>query len=171
MYYNDLAEQQFGIVMPPADNSQLSSGFDPYYSAAVNITAIPGYCDMPLNFNACSQCTSDYNFADCTLDVMINSCAPESPMFDSHRCDTAATTAGTSDADPPRMASGAQLLAQLGINQLDKYKCFSVLLQQGCVYLILATFFALSFYRDWSRRNVFTDLWYQLSEIKIKKLR
>jgi len=67
--------------------------------------------------------------------------------------------------------TGAELLKSVGIEDLGQNRCITVLLQQCNAYLWLGLGLALLFYRDWSRRNIFSDSFHWLVAASLKQMR
>lgn len=155
-----------------AQSDYNSTGFDPYMSTTINITDLPGFCDRTINQGICDFCNATLNPGpfdnrreNCTYDVLVNVCDPDSSLYNSTPCNTVGGVNGTLDV----MVSGSSLLEGLSIFKIPEHKAYVALCEQAIVYLIMACVFCLLFYRDWSRKSMYSDLYHMMFTSKAHK--
>ena len=130
-----MGDKTFSVVSTPYN----TTGFNAIYTKNIPLTSIPGYCNITVNQRICDYCNSgESGFIDnyrknCTYPITIDNCSPDAPLVNSSLCLT-----GGSVGLATVHASGTMLLESLGIYEIDKYKCYKVLIEQGFVYLIIA---------------------------------
>ena len=89
---------------------------------------------------------------------MTNSCDPASALYNSTPCNTVGGVNGTIDVLVP----GSELLLALNIVEIPQHKVYTALSEQAIVYLIMACVFCLLFYRDWSRKSMYSDIYHMI---------
>jgi hypothetical protein len=142
------------------------TGFDPYYTTAVNITSIPGYCTN--NAAQCARCNAQYDVTTCTVDVVVDTCEENSPIYNSSLCASVGGKNTTADAAIP----GPFLLEALGIVEMPREEVYNALWHQFAVYVLIFIVFGWVYFRDWSRKSLFTDVYhYMFPIVKDKKYR
>ena len=153
-----MADESFLVV----GETYNSTGFDPVFITYVNLTSIPGYCNATVNQRQCEYCTSgeagaiDNYRKNCTMEVEVDTCQPGSPFNSSLPCESVGGSTGDIDV----YATGTQLLNGLDIYEIPPVKIYTVLTEQSIVYICMGIFFAWLLCRDWSRRNMFSDLYH-----------
>ena len=147
------------------------TGFDPYVTVDVNITSIPRYCDATINQRLCDYCETlqpgqiEQYRRNCTIPVTYNTCTDGSPFNESAPC----LSIGGGEAGGTVYASGTSLLASLAITEIDRSKAYGALINQCIVYIIISLVLGFLYYRDWSRRNMFSELYHKLFTAKKNK--
>lgn len=127
------------------------TGFDPYFTTAVNVTSIPGYCVN--NAAQCARCNSNYDYNTCTMEVLVDTCVETSPIYNSTMCGSVGGKNTTLSGGVP----GSVLLEDLGIMEMPREEAFTALWHQLSVYVLMLVVIGWLYFRDWSRRNIITD--------------
>ena len=167
MYFNDMGNAEFLITSTYVNYT----GFDPLVTIDVNITSIPRYCDAQINQRLCDYCTTlnpglvEQYRRNCTIPITYNTCTDGSPFNNSAPC----MSIGGVTASPAVYASGTALLGSLAITEIDRGKAYAALLNQCLVYVIISLVLGFLYYRDWSRRNMFSEIYHKLFTTKKNK--
>ena len=142
------------------------TGFDPYFTTYVNITSIPGYCTD--NAAQCARCNTAYDFDTCTMEIVVDTCDPASPIYNSTMCASVGGENTTATATIP----GPLLLEGLGIVEMPREEVYTALWHQFSAYVLIFVVFGWLYFRDWSRKRPISDWYHYLfPTIKDKKYR